>query len=44
MQLFHDSLAVFGVLGIDRELDERERQAGNYQQLLTHQPWYKRLG
>ncbi len=44
MQLFHDSLAVFGVLGIDRELDERERQAVNYQQLLTHQPWYKRLG
>jgi len=44
MQLFHDSLAVFGVLGIDRELDERERQAVNYQQLLAHQPWYKRLG
>jgi len=44
LQLFHDSLAVFGVLGIDREMDAGERLAGQYQQILTPQPWYKRVG
>lgn len=44
MRLFHDSLAVLGVLGIDRELDCAERLAGHYQQVVAREPWYKRIG
>jgi chemotaxis protein methyltransferase CheR len=44
LQLFHDSLAVFGVLGLDREMDAGERLGGQYQQILARQPWYKRVG
>ncbi|MBB3221483.1 CheR family methyltransferase [Pseudoduganella umbonata] len=43
LHLFHDSLAVLGVLGIDRELDEEARQAGQYSRLIAGQPWYKRI-
>ena len=43
LQLFHDSLALFGVLGIDRELDASEHLAGQYQQVIARQPWYKRV-
>jgi chemotaxis protein methyltransferase CheR len=43
LQLFHDSLAVLGALGIDRELDDDERRAGHYQALIAGQPWYKRI-
>lgn len=43
LQLFHDSLAVFGVLGLDREMDAGERLGGHYQQILARQPWYKRV-
>jgi len=43
LHLFHDSLAVLGVLGIDRELDGDDRQAGHYSQLMAGQSWYKRI-
>jgi chemotaxis protein methyltransferase CheR len=43
LRLFHDSLAVLGVLGIDRELDDEERQAGHYCRLVDGQSWYKRI-
>ena len=42
LALFHDSLAVLGALGIDRPLDEEDRVAGNYLQLIPGHPWYKR--
>jgi chemotaxis protein methyltransferase CheR len=43
LQLFHDSLVPFGVLGLDRELDPAEPLSGNYQALTPGQPWYKRV-
>ncbi len=43
LQLFHDSLAVLGAAGIDRELDAGDRLAGHYQQMIVAQPWYKRI-
>jgi chemotaxis protein methyltransferase CheR len=43
LRLFHDSLARFGVLGIDRELAPSDALAGSYQQLEPGQPWYKRI-
>ncbi|HEY0063860.1 MAG TPA: CheR family methyltransferase [Telluria sp.] len=43
MRLFHDSLSLFGVLGLDRELDEGDALRAKYQQLVAHQPWYKRI-
>lgn len=43
LRLFHDSLAVFGALGIDRELDAGERRPGQYQALIAGQPWYRRV-
>jgi chemotaxis protein methyltransferase CheR len=44
LQLFHASLAPFGVLGLDRPLDGDDALAAHYQPLLPGQPWYKRTG
>ena len=41
--LFHDSLALFGVLGLDRELDDSDALHANYTAVFAHQPWYKRV-
>ncbi|WP_338763839.1 CheR family methyltransferase [Massilia sp. METH4] len=43
LKLFRDSLAVLGVLGIDRELDDEACIAGHYCQLVAGQAWYKRM-
>ncbi|QGZ38483.1 chemotaxis protein methyltransferase CheR [Pseudoduganella flava] len=43
LHLFDNSLAVLGVMGIDRELGEHDRLAGQYVQLTQRQPWYKRI-
>ena len=43
LQLFHDSLALFGVLGLDQAFGESDALAAHYQALAPHQPWYKRL-
>ncbi len=43
LKLFHDSLALFGVLGIDRELAPSDALAGSYQAVFPHQAWYKRV-
>ncbi|WEF34006.1 CheR family methyltransferase [Pseudoduganella chitinolytica] len=43
LQLFDDSLAMLGVLGIDRELDDKEPLARRYQQVVAREPWYKRI-
>ena len=43
LRLFHDSLSRFGVLGIDRELDEGDAFGANYQAVFSHQGWYKRV-
>lgn len=43
LRLFHDSLSRFGVLGIDRELDEGDAFGANYQAVFPHQGWYKRV-
>jgi chemotaxis protein methyltransferase CheR len=44
LRLFHDSLARFGVLGIDRELAQSDAHAGAYQALGGALPWYRRVG
>ncbi len=41
--LFHDSLSRFGMLGLDRELDEGDPLFSNYVAVFPHQPWYKRI-
>lgn len=43
LKLFHDSLSLFGVLGLDRELDEGDALYPHYQAVFAHQPWYKRI-
>lgn len=43
LRLFHDSLALFGVLGLDRELDDDDPARASYQPVFAHQPWYKRI-
>ncbi|NHZ90467.1 chemotaxis protein [Massilia sp. CCM 8733] len=43
LRLFHDSLALFGVLGIDRELAPGDTLATSYQPVFAHQAWYKRV-
>jgi len=43
LQLFHASLAPFGVLALDRQFDESEALAAFYKPLLPLQPWYKRI-
>ncbi|MGV7206848.1 CheR family methyltransferase [Oxalobacteraceae bacterium A2-2] len=44
LRLLHDSLAPFGVLGLDRPLDAQDGLADAYRPVLAHQPWYKRVG
>ncbi|WP_377705662.1 chemotaxis protein [Pseudoduganella sp. UC29_71] len=43
LQLFHASLAPFGVLALDRQLDESDALAAFYRPLQPLQPWYKRV-
>ncbi|SHN09642.1 chemotaxis protein methyltransferase CheR [Duganella sacchari] len=43
LQLFHDSLAPFGMLALDRPLDQHDPLARDYKAILAHQPWYKRV-
>jgi chemotaxis protein methyltransferase CheR len=44
LRLFHESLARFGVLGIDQELAQSDAHAESYQAIFPNQPWYKRVG
>jgi len=44
LRLFHDSLARFGVLCLDRPLSVSDAQAGAYQAIEGDRPWYKRVG
>jgi chemotaxis protein methyltransferase CheR len=43
LKLFHDSLSLFGVLGLDRELDDGDPLLESYTALFAHQSWYKRI-
>jgi len=43
LRLFRDSLALFGVLGIDRELVVGDAAVGDYQPLFEDGAWYKRV-
>ena len=43
LQLFHDSLAPFGTLGLDRPLDPDDALAPLYQPLQPSQHWYRRI-
>lgn len=43
IRLFHDSLSLFGVLGLDREIADGDPLAASYQAVFPHQPWYKRI-
>jgi chemotaxis protein methyltransferase CheR len=43
LRLFHESLARFGVLGIDRELEPGDALAASYQPVFEQQAWYKRV-
>lgn len=43
LQLFDDSLAPFGMLALDRELEPHDPVASHYRPVLAHQPWYKRV-
>lgn len=43
LRLFRDSLALFGVLGLDRVLDGTDAGAGDYQPLFEDGAWYKRV-
>jgi chemotaxis protein methyltransferase CheR len=44
LRLFHDSLARFGVLCLDRPLAVADAHAGSYQAVAGERPWYKRVG
>lgn len=44
LRLFHDSLARFGVLCLDRPLSVSDAYAGAYQAIEGDRPWYKRVG
>jgi chemotaxis protein methyltransferase CheR len=44
LRLFHDSLARFGVLCLDRPLAVSDAHAGTYQAIEGERPWYKRVG
>ena len=44
LRLFHESLARFGVLGIDRELVAGDAHAAAYLPVFGHLAWYKRVG
>lgn len=43
LQLFDDSLAPFGMLALDRPLDDHDPLARHYKPLLAHPSWYKRV-
>jgi chemotaxis protein methyltransferase CheR len=43
LRLFHESLARFGILGIDRELSPSDTLAASYQPVFPRLPWYKRI-
>ncbi len=43
LKLFHDSLALFGVLGLERELGEGDGLQASYTALFAQQGWYKRI-
>jgi chemotaxis protein methyltransferase CheR len=43
LRLVHDSLALFGVMGIDRELGATDAFAEDYQRLFEDGAWYKRV-
>ncbi len=43
LRLFHDSLALFGVLGVDRPLRPSDACAGDYQPCAQGPGWYKRV-
>jgi len=43
LRLFHDSLALFGVVGIDKELGASDAFAEDYQRLFEDAAWYKRV-
>lgn len=44
LRLFHESLARFGVLGLDRELAAGDAHAAAYQAIDGDAPWYRRVG
>ena len=43
LRLFHDSLALFGVIGIDRLMEPGDPLYDNYQPMFASEPWYKRI-
>lgn len=43
LQLFHDSLALFGVIGIDRVMEQGDPLYAYYQPMFANEPWYKRI-
>ena len=43
LRLFHDSLALFGVMGIDKELGASDAFVEDYQRLFEDAAWYKRV-
>ncbi len=43
LRLFHDSLARFGVLGLDRRFEADDALAGCYQPVFAQHAWYKRV-
>lgn len=43
LRLFRDSLSLFGVLGLDRELGAADAGVVDYQQLFDDGGWYKRV-
>ena len=43
LRLFRDSLALFGVLGIDRALLATDASVADYQALFDGEAWYKRV-
>ncbi|MYN40165.1 chemotaxis protein [Duganella sp. FT109W] len=43
LQLFDDSLAPFGMLALDRPLDDHDPLSRHYKPIMAGQPWYKRV-
>jgi len=43
LRLFHESLSLFGTLGLDREIGQGDAFGESYQAIFPHQPWYKRV-
>ena len=44
LRLFHDSLSLFGVLGLDRAMGSTDAIVGDYLPLFDGAGWYKRIG